>query len=183
MFSVERLSKLWNANECVRLLLLCGRLQKASRFSDDVGSWKAALCIAAVIEKVRAFKQEEGFSHSPVFELLKARFKTLVPSWTLQVDTEVNSDDDDDSFIDDDELSEQLFDYQPDNSAALFVDLFVAGVMTGYDVAVWGASELLAQLKKTCKKLSLLEDDSVYLPSPPLYLPQPSPDRNNSKSL
>lgn len=163
---------------------MCGRVQEASRLADDVGSWKAALCIAAVVEKVRAFKQDESSTQSPVFKLLKNRFKSLVPSWTLHDDdNDDNVDDSDETSIDDDDLSEQLFDYQPEHSAALFVDLFIAAVMTGYDVAVWGASLLLSELKNNCKKLHLLEDDDVYLPSPPLYLPQPSPDQNKSKLI
>ena len=48
-FSSQRLSRLWNVNQCVSMLLLCGRLHDASRLSGAVESWKTAVGIGAVV--------------------------------------------------------------------------------------------------------------------------------------
>ena len=173
LFSIHRLSRLWSAHQCVKMLLLCGRLQDASRLADSVGSWKVALSIGAAMEKVRAFKSND--QTSAVDQLLKERFKSLLPSWII-----LNQEEDDISQ-DDSAFSEDLYDYHPESSAAQLVDLFLAGVMTGYDIAQWGITKLLSSLKRTCRNLTLLEEDDVYLPSPPLYLPQPTPDDDQSE--
>jgi len=156
------------------MLLLCGRLQDASRFAGAVGSWKTAIGVGAVIEKVRAFNNNN--EPSPVKNLLKARFRNLLPSWLC-----LNTEDKEKYSVEDADLNGDLFDLNPENSAALFMDLFTAGVMTGYDIGVWGAKELLSSLKRTCRELPLMENESFYLPSPPFYLPQPTPSDEQSK--
>ena len=150
------------------MLLLCGRLQEASRFADAVGSWKAAVGIGAVIEKVRAFSSSN--SVSPVNDLLKARFRSLLPPW-LRLGVQEHKKE----MVKDEEIDQDLFDYIPESFAAHLVDLFTAGVMTGYDIGLWGAKELLLSLKMMCRDLLLIEDEGLYLPAPPLYLPQPTP--------
>ena len=179
-FSAQRLSRLWNVNQCVSMLLFCGRLHDASRLCGAVGSWKTAVGIGAVVEKVRAFNNNnhKNTELSSVQDLLKARFRSLLPSWLR-----LNPQDPERDFVKDEDLNRDLFDFNPERLASLFVDIFTAGVMIGYDVGVWGAKELLSSLKTLCRDLPLMEDSNVYLPAPPFYLPQPTPNDVQSKML
>lgn len=53
-------------------------------------------------------------------------------------------------------------------------DLLKAGVIGGVEIMPWLLSSLVERLKNTVSRLHPLVPQGFYLPSPPLYCPQPS---------
>ena len=171
-FSSRHLANVWNVNVCVSLLLLCGRLKEASELSSEVGSWKTAISVGAVLGKVRALKDDKEVACMEL--LFKNRFCDLIP-FSLHHCGDEN--------VCNHQKNEFLFQWQPESSAVHFIDIFVAGVMIGCDIAMWGAAQMLILLKDYCHCLSFLEPDDLYLPAPPLFLPQPTPDCDKSERI
>lgn len=55
-------------------------------------------------------------------------------------------------------------------------EILKAAAMVGVDVMSSPLSSLLGTAKELCSFLPVLVPNGVYLPSPPLYCPQPSPN-------
>lgn len=55
-------------------------------------------------------------------------------------------------------------------------EILKASVMAGVDVISSPLTSLLDTAKALCVSLPLLVPNGLYLPSPPLYCPQPSPN-------
>lgn len=55
-------------------------------------------------------------------------------------------------------------------------DILKASVMAGVNVMSSPLSSLLDRAKDLCSGLPILVPNGLYLPSPPLYCPQPSPN-------
>lgn len=55
-------------------------------------------------------------------------------------------------------------------------EILKASVMAGVNVMSSPLSSLLDKAKELCSRLSTLVPNGLYLPSPPLYCPQPSPN-------
>ena len=53
-------------------------------------------------------------------------------------------------------------------------DLLKAGVISHVEIMPWLLSSLVDRLKTTVSRLHPLVPQGFYLPSPPLYCPQPS---------
>ena len=52
-------------------------------------------------------------------------------------------------------------------------DVFLAGIICQVEVAPWFLASLVEKLKAVVAGLPSLVPDDFYLPSPPLYCPQP----------
>ena len=52
-------------------------------------------------------------------------------------------------------------------------DVFMAGIICHVELAPWFLSRLVEKLKSVVAGLPSLVPDDFYLPSPPLYCPQP----------
>lgn len=150
-------------------------MKEASSLAMEVGDWRSATILSAICDKVRAFGDEKsryglmngchGKRESLVtLEILKRRFKSLIPPPLL--DESVISSEEDDKWME----------FDPDSLYSELSDLFLVAVMTGSDLTSWAAKFTLGHLKDLCQKLSFLVDPDTYLPAPPLYLPQPTVD-------
>lgn len=60
-------------------------------------------------------------------------------------------------------------------------EILKASVMAGVDVISSPLSSLLDAAKTLCVSFPLLVPSGLYLPSPPLYCPQPSPNTQVSR--
>nr|CAB3261057.1 uncharacterized protein LOC100176591 [Phallusia mammillata] len=181
----QRLSNCWTAAHAVSLLLCSGRIQEASRLAMGVGDWRCATVLSAISDKVRALTegnqrhvaingyQGNGKDHPCVLSILQDRFKSLITCEILQESTSTWED------------VENVSKFDPEALYPELVDLFLVAVMTGSDLASWAAKFTLGHLKDQCRRLSFLVDPDTYLPAPPLYLPQPTPDEHvgNASSI
>ncbi|CAC5367076.1 JBTS17 [Mytilus coruscus] len=170
VISKEGLSKTWTTDRAMEYLLLSGLLCEATWFADKMGDWKAGLllsvaCINHRIMSPKLYKKKKRPLMLP---------DNLSPGAILQDKLE--------ALIHLDKVSqEQKQDFIPINNETNIVqltktmeDLLKAGVIGGVEIMPWLLSSLVERLKNTVSRLHPLVPQGFYLPSPPLYCPQPS---------
>ncbi|XP_052090443.1 uncharacterized protein LOC127727068 isoform X2 [Mytilus californianus] len=170
VISKEGLSKTWTTDRAMEYLLLSGLLCEATWFADKMGDWKAGLllsvaCINHRIMSSKLYKKKKRPLMLP---------DNLSPGAILQDKLE--------ALIHLDKVSqEQKQDFIPINNETNIVqltktmeDLLKAGVIGGVEILPWLLSSLVERLKNTVSRLHPLVPQGFYLPSPPLYCPQPS---------
>ncbi|CAK8685966.1 unnamed protein product [Clavelina lepadiformis] len=177
----QNLSHVWNADHTLSLMLSCGQMYEASHLANQLGAWRVALAICAVAEKTHPFvKQIHNREHvwgkkkTTGFDILKARFKDLMPQFLA--DTKAGLVSENHNAAVEVLPFDKLCDFNPEMLLSSFSDLLTASVMSGYDMTTWICSHMVGLIKDLCRNLRLLIDQDVYLPAPPLYLPQPAPD-------
>ncbi|XP_063430132.1 uncharacterized protein LOC134712479 isoform X1 [Mytilus trossulus] len=170
VISKEGLSRTWTTDRAMEYLLLSGLLCEATWFADKMGDWKAGLllsvaCINHRIMSPKLYKKKKRPLMLP---------DNLSPGAILQDKLE--------ALIHLDKVSqEQKQDFIPINNETNIVqltktmeDLLKAGVIGGVEIMPWLLSSLVERLKNTVSRLHPLVPQGFYLPSPPLYCPQPS---------
>ncbi|PWA26913.1 hypothetical protein CCH79_00000898 [Gambusia affinis] len=173
----QHLSEVWTVDYAQDLLLLGGLLPEAVWLASHLGDWKTAVTLSLAYTTycakhfdftgirrrdflLPAELQPESIFQSELRDLLGS--KTNSREWT---DKDRN-----DSFTDPMEGEDW------EVLQASVHEILKASAMAGVNVMSFPLSTLLDKVKDMCLLMPTLVPDEVYLPSPPLYCPQPSPN-------
>ncbi|KAG7498681.1 cilioproteinsis and planar polarity effector 1 isoform X1 [Solea senegalensis] len=173
----QHLSEVWTVDYALDLLLLGGLLPEAVWLAYNLGDWKTAVSLSLAYTSYRTDRLE--FARLTRRELLlptawkaenifQAELKCLLGN---KPDHKEHRDKDDDkSFTD------LLEGEDWDLLLVSIQEILKASVMAGVNVMSSPLSSLLDTAKDLCSCLPMLVPNGLYLPSPPLYCPQPSPN-------
>ncbi|XP_023193921.1 protein JBTS17 isoform X1 [Xiphophorus maculatus] len=173
----QHLSEVWTVDYAQDLLLLGGLLPEAVWLASHLGDWKTAVTLSLAYTtycakhfdfnqiRRRDFLlpeelQPESIFQSELRDLLGS--KTNLREWTDK--------DGNDSFTDPMEGEDW------EVLQASVHEILKASAMAGVNVMSFPLSTLLDKVKDMCLLMPTLVPYEVYLPSPPLYCPQPSPN-------
>ncbi|KAF7217094.1 ciliogenesis and planar polarity effector 1 isoform X2 [Nothobranchius furzeri] len=173
----QHLSELWTVDYALDLLLLGGLLPEAVWLAYHLGDWKTAVTLSLAYTSYcsehldfTAIRKRE--LHLPTVlqpeSIFQAELDGLVGN---KADSEECLDKDGDKNITDPLEGDDWNLLQ-----ASLQEILKASVMAGVDVMSSPLSSLLDKAKDTCSSQPLLVPTGLYLPSPPLYCPQPSPN-------
>ena len=56
-------------------------------------------------------------------------------------------------------------------------DVLLAATVSNIDLTPWLLEGLVGQMKELAKQVAPLVPDGLYLPAPPVYCPQPTPNK------
>ncbi|XP_035990365.1 LOW QUALITY PROTEIN: ciliogenesis and planar polarity effector 1 [Fundulus heteroclitus] len=173
----QHLSEVWTVDYAQDLLLVGGVLPEAVWLASHLGDWKTAVTLSLAYTtycakhfdftqlRRRDFLLPTEFQPESIFQ---AELRGLLGSKT---DSRQWSDKDGaDCFTD------PLEGEDWELLRASVHDILKASAMAGVDVMSFPLSALLEKAKDACSLLPTLVPAEVYLPSPPLYCPQPSPN-------
>ncbi|XP_017163381.1 uncharacterized protein C5orf42 homolog isoform X3 [Poecilia reticulata] len=173
----QHLSEVWTVNYAQDLLLLGGLLPEAVWLASHLGDWKTAVTLSLAytnycakhfdftLIRRRDFLLPAELQPESIFQ---AELRGLLGSKT---DLRERTDKDgNDSFTDPMEGE----DWEVLQASAH--EILKASAMAGVNVMSFPLSTLLDKVKDMCLLMPSLVPDEVYLPSPPLYCPQPSPN-------
>ncbi|KAM4532203.1 ciliogenesis and planar polarity effector 1 [Fundulus diaphanus] len=173
----QHLSEVWTVDYAQDLLLVGGLLPEAVWLASHLGDWKTAVTLSLAYTSYcakhfdftqlrrRDFLLPTEFQAESIFQ---AELRGLLGGKT---DSRQWSDKDGtDCFTD------PLEGEDWELLQASVHDILKASAMAGVDVMSFPLSALLEKAKDTCSLLPTLVPAEVYLPSPPLYCPQPSPN-------
>nr|XP_057917617.1 ciliogenesis and planar polarity effector 1 isoform X2 [Doryrhamphus excisus] len=170
----QHLSEKWTVDYALDLLLLGGLLPETAWLAYNLGDWKTAASVSLAynnfctdhLDFTRINRQE---LHLPKALLPQSIFQAEL-QWLLDNNTLEPRDITDKSCID--PLEEE-------DLAVLQVsiqEILKASVMADVNVLSSPLTSLLDSAKDLCSGLPALVHSGLYLPSPPLYCPQPSPN-------
>ncbi|XP_053708695.1 ciliogenesis and planar polarity effector 1 isoform X1 [Synchiropus splendidus] len=174
----QHLSEWWSVDLTMDLLLLGSLLPEAVWFASHLGAWKMAASLSVAyssfcrhrMDFTRVKKKE---LHLPTVlepeSIFQAELESLLGSKTgISFDSQQADSEDilTDPFEGDDW----------DLLQATLQEILTASVMAGVNVFTSHLSSLLDTARQLCSCLPLLVVSGLYLPSPPLYCPQPSPN-------
>ncbi|XP_014824963.1 PREDICTED: uncharacterized protein C5orf42 homolog isoform X3 [Poecilia mexicana] len=173
----QHLSEVWTVDYAQDLLLLGGLLPEAVWLASHLGDWKTAVTLSLAytnycakhldftLIRRRDFLLPAELQPESIFQ---AELRGLLGSKT---DLRERTDKDgNDSFTDPMEGE----DWEVLQASAH--EILKASAMAGVNVMSFPLSTLLDKVKDMCLLMPTLVPDEVYLPSPPLYCPQPSPN-------
>ncbi|XP_072227956.1 ciliogenesis and planar polarity effector 1 [Leuresthes tenuis] len=173
----QHLSEVWTVDYALDLLLLGGLLPEAVWLAYHLGDWKTAVSLSLAyttyctehLDFTRLRKRE---LHLPTVlepeSIFKAELERLVAT---EADSQVYPNKiGDKSFADPLEGEDWVL------LQASIQEILKASVMAGVNVMSSPLSSLLDTAKDMCSFLPTLVPIGLYLPSPPLYCPQPSPN-------
>ncbi|KAK5616788.1 hypothetical protein CRENBAI_020476 [Crenichthys baileyi] len=173
----QHLSEVWTVDYAHDLLLLGGLLPEAVWLASHLGDWKTAVTLSLAYTSYCAKNfdftqlrrrdfllptelQPESIFHAELRSLLGS--KTDSREWTDK--------DGNDCFTD------PLEGEDWELLQASVHEILKASTMAGVNVMSFPLSTLLDKAKDMCSLMPTLIPSEVYLPSPPLYCPQPSPN-------
>ncbi|XP_072309627.1 ciliogenesis and planar polarity effector 1 [Eucyclogobius newberryi] len=169
----QQLSEIWTVEYAQDLLLLGGLLPESVWLAYHLGDWKAAMSLSQAYSSY--CKQHFNFTVFNRRELVLP--KDLEPASILQAEINCLLGDNGDSK---EPYTNQSFsDPVGEDWGLLHVsmqDILKASVMAGVDAVSSPLSSLLDKAKDLCSCLTAIVPTAFYLPSPPLYCPQPSPN-------
>ncbi|KAM8829024.1 ciliogenesis and planar polarity effector 1 [Spinachia spinachia] len=173
----QQLSEVWTVEYAQDLLLLGGLLPETVWLAYHLGDWKAAASLSLAYTKFC----------SDHFDFTRLRRRELHLPTTLEPESifeielegllgnecdfqEPSDKDGDKSFID-------LLEGEDWELLQVSIqEILKASVMSGVNVMSSPLASLLSTVKDLCARLPFLVPTGLYLPSPPLYCPQPSPN-------
>ncbi|KAM7392880.1 hypothetical protein PAMA_007814 [Pampus argenteus] len=173
----QQLSEVWTVDYAQDLLLLGGLLPETVWLAYHLGDWKTAASLSLAYTSYCSghfdftrFRRRE--LHLPTVlepeSIFQAELKCLFGS---KADSQESRDEDSvKSFTD--PLEEEDWDLLQ----VSIQEILKASVMAGVNVMSSPMSSLLDTAKNLCSCLPALVPNGLYLPSPPLYCPQPSPN-------
>ncbi|XP_034064419.1 ciliogenesis and planar polarity effector 1 isoform X2 [Gymnodraco acuticeps] len=178
----QHLSEVWTVDYAQDLLLLGGLLPETVWLADHLGDWKAAASLS--LAYTNYCTGHFDFTRYIFYDRLRRRElhlpAALEPESIFQVELECllrMSDSQestdrygDKSFTDPSEGEDW------DLLQVSIQEILKASVMAGVNVLSSPLSSLLETAKELCSCLPMLVPSGLYLPSPPLYCPQPSPN-------
>ncbi|XP_032394686.1 ciliogenesis and planar polarity effector 1 isoform X3 [Etheostoma spectabile] len=173
----QQLSEVWTVDYAQDLLLLGGLFPETVWLAYHLGDWKTAVSLSLAYTNYCANHFDFTWLRRREFHLPTA----LKPESIFQLELECllgnKSDsqerihnDSDKSFTDPSEGEDW------DLLQVSIQDILKASVMAGVNVMSSPLSSSLDTAKDLCSCLPLLVPSGLYLPSPPLYCPQPSPN-------
>ncbi|XP_040012827.1 ciliogenesis and planar polarity effector 1 [Xiphias gladius] len=173
----QHLSEVWTVDYAQDLLLLGGLLPEAVWLAYHLGDWKTAVSLSLAytsyctdhFDFTRLRWRE---LHLPTFleaeSIFQAELECLLGNKSDSL--EHRDKDGDKSFTDPFEgVDWDLLQFS-------IKEILKASVMAGVNVMSSPLSSLLDKAKELCSCLPMLVPNGLYLPSPPLYCPQPSPN-------
>ncbi|XP_041826553.1 ciliogenesis and planar polarity effector 1 isoform X3 [Melanotaenia boesemani] len=173
----QHLSELWTVNYAQDLLLLGGLLPEAVWLAYHLGDWKTAVSLSLAYTSyctehfdftwLRRRELHLPTSLKPE-SIFQAELECLL---VKKVDSQEYTDKDGDKSFTDPLEGEDWKLLQ-----ASIQEILKASVMAGVNVMSSPMSSLLDTAKTMCSSLPALVPTGLYLPSPPLYCPQPSPN-------
>ncbi|XP_030599039.1 ciliogenesis and planar polarity effector 1 isoform X3 [Archocentrus centrarchus] len=173
----QHLSEVWTVGYAQDLLLLGGLLPESVWLAYHLGDWKTAVSLSLAYTSYctshfdfTRFRRRE--LHLPT---------ALEPESIFQAELEcfLGSKTDSQDCIDKDadkSLSDPLEGEDWDLLQVSIQEILKASVIAGVNVLSSPLSTLLDKAKDMCSSLPTLVPSGLYLPSPPLYCPQPSPN-------
>ncbi|CAG5867458.1 unnamed protein product [Menidia menidia] len=171
----QHLSEVWTVDYAQDLLLLGGLLPEAAWLAYHMGDWKTAVSLSLAYTSYST----EHLDLTRKRELHLPRF--LEPESIFQVELEclLATKADSQEFIinfGDKSFTDPLEGEDWNLLKASIQEILKASVMAGVNVMSSPLSSLLDTAKDMCSSLPALVPSGLYLPSPPLYCPQPSPN-------
>ncbi|XP_077479688.1 ciliogenesis and planar polarity effector 1 [Stigmatopora argus] len=170
----QNMSEKWTVNYAVDLLLLGGLLPETAYLASKLRDWKTAASISLAYLNYCTDHLDFTKINRREFHLPKALFPESIFQAKLQslldIDKEEDSDVNDTRFTD--PVEGQDLDTLHESAQAILK----ASVIAGVDILTSPLTSLLDSAKDMCSGLSALVHSGLYLPSPPLYCPQPSPN-------
>ncbi|XP_047185530.1 ciliogenesis and planar polarity effector 1 isoform X1 [Scophthalmus maximus] len=173
----QHLSEVWTVDYALDLLLLGGLLPEAAWLAYRLGDWKTAVSLSLAytsyctdnLDFARLKRRE---LHIPTDLEAKSIFQAELENLLgNKPDSQENKDKDDDKSF-----SDPLEGEEWDLLLVSMKEILKASVMAGVNVMSSPLSSLLDTAKDLCSCLPMLVPNGLYLPSPPLYCPQPSPN-------
>ncbi|KAM4720370.1 ciliogenesis and planar polarity effector 1 isoform 2-T3 [Anableps anableps] len=173
----QHLSEVWTVDYAQDLLLLGGLLPEAVWLASHLGDWKTAVTLSLAYSSYCAkhfdFTQiRKRDFHLPAElqpeKIFQAELRDLLGSKT---DSQEWTDKDGNNCFTDPLEGEDWELLQ-----ASVHEILKASAMAGVNVMSFPMSTLLDKAKDMCSLMPTLVPNEVYLPSPPLYCPQPSPN-------
>uniref|UniRef100_A0A8C4H2B9 Protein JBTS17 n=1 Tax=Dicentrarchus labrax TaxID=13489 RepID=A0A8C4H2B9_DICLA len=173
----QQLSEVWTVDYAQDLLLLGGLLPETVWLAYHLGDWKTAASLGLAYRNY--CNDHFDFTRSVRRELHLPSI--LEPGSIFQVELECLLDNKSDSQEhrdkDVDESFRDLLEGEDwDVLQVSIQEILKASVMAGVNVISPPLSSLLDRAKTLCSCLPTLVPNGLYLPSPPLYCPQPSPN-------
>uniref|UniRef100_A0A3Q3FV11 Ciliogenesis and planar polarity effector 1 n=1 Tax=Labrus bergylta TaxID=56723 RepID=A0A3Q3FV11_9LABR len=169
----QQLSEVWTVDYAQDLLLLGGLLPEAVWLAYHLGDWKTAASLSLAYTSYCS----DHFDFTRSLHLPT----DLEPESIFQVELEC--------ILGNKSHSQELWDKNGDKSfadtleaedwdliQAAMQEILKASVMAGVNVLSSPLSSLLNTAKEMCSLLPAVVPNGLYLPSPPLYCPQPSPN-------
>ncbi|XP_074546537.1 ciliogenesis and planar polarity effector 1 isoform X2 [Halichoeres trimaculatus] len=173
----QQLSEVWTVDYAQDLLLLGGLLPETVWLAYHLGDWKTAASLSLAY---RSYCTEH-------FDFTRLRRRELhlpadlEPEKIFQDELECllcsKSDSPEQRDKDDDKSFSDPLEGEDWNLLQVSIqEILKASVMAGVNVLSSPLSSLLDTAKEMCSGLPALVPNGLYLPSPPLYCPQPSPN-------
>ncbi|KAM9820132.1 LOW QUALITY PROTEIN: ciliogenesis and planar polarity effector 1 [Neosynchiropus ocellatus] len=174
----QHLSEWWSVDLTMDLLLLGSLLPEAVWFASHLGAWKMAASLSVAysgfcssrMDFTRVKKKQlhlpTGLEPEHIFQ---AELESLLGS---KAGNSYESQEGDGEDI----LNDPLEGGDWDLLQVTVQEVLTASVMAGVNVFTSHLSSLLDTARQLCSCLPLLVVSGLYLPSPPLYCPQPSPN-------
>ncbi|XP_061589161.1 ciliogenesis and planar polarity effector 1 [Cololabis saira] len=177
----QHLSEVWTVDYAQDLLLLGGLLPEAVWMAYHLGDWKTAVSLSLAYTNhcaehpdITWFRRRE--LHLP---------KVLEPESIFQAELDGLLGNKSESLEytgkDDKSITDSLEGEEWDLLQASIQEILKASVMAGVNVTSSPLSSLLDTAKDMCSSLPALVPTGLYLPSPPLYCPQPSSNTQDHK--
>ncbi|CAJ1070587.1 ciliogenesis and planar polarity effector 1 isoform X1 [Xyrichtys novacula] len=167
----QQLSEVWTVDYAQDLLLLGGLLPETVWLAYHLGDWKTAASLSLAYSSYCT----EHFDFTR-FRRRELHLPTdLEPQSIFQAELESLLGNTSDSQ-DDKSLTDLLEGEDWDVLQISVQEILKASVMAGVNVLSSPLSSLLETAKEMCACLPALAPNELYLPSPPLYCPQPSPN-------
>ncbi|XP_033503413.2 ciliogenesis and planar polarity effector 1 isoform X1 [Epinephelus lanceolatus] len=173
----QQLSEVWTVDYAQDLLLLGGLLPETVWLAYHLGDWKTAASLSLAYTNYCAdhfdFTQlRRRELHLPTAlepdSIFQAELECLLGN---KSDSQEHRDEDGDKSFTDPLEGEDW-----DLLQVSIQEILKASVMAGVNVMSSPLSSLLDTAKDLCSCLPALVPNGLYLPSPPLYCPQPSPN-------
>ncbi|XP_061703718.1 ciliogenesis and planar polarity effector 1 isoform X3 [Syngnathoides biaculeatus] len=171
----QNMSEKWTVDYALDLLLLGGLLPETAWLASKLGDWKTAASLSLAYVYYCA-------GHLDFTQLNKLELqlpKKLIPEGIFEAELQNLLDDDNGERSDDvtdTRVTDPLEGQDLDALQGSAQEILKASVIAGVDVLTSPLTSLLESAKDLCSGLSALVHNGLYLPSPPLYCPQPSPN-------
>ncbi|CAN9504264.1 unnamed protein product [Ophioblennius macclurei] len=169
----QHLSQVWTVDYAQDLLLIGGLLPEAAWLASNLGDWKTAVSLSLAYTSYCN-------DHSNLSCLRRRELRlpsSLKPEIIFQTELESLLCTEADSAKEDDGSLTDLLDGEDwDLLRVSLQEILKASVIAGVNVMSSPLSSLLDSAKEVCSSLPALVPTGLYLPSPPLYCPQPSPN-------
>ncbi|XP_029372415.1 ciliogenesis and planar polarity effector 1 isoform X2 [Echeneis naucrates] len=173
----QHLSEVWTVDYAQDLLLLAGLLPEAVWMAYHLGDWKTAVSLSLAytsyctdhFDFTRLRRRE---LHLPTVLEAKSIFQAELECLLGNKSDSQEHRDKDGDISSTDPLEGEDWDLLQ----VSMNEILKASVMAGVNVVSSPLFSLLDKAKDLCSYLPMLVPSGLYLPSPPLYCPQPSPN-------